>query len=168
MKSVLIIALRGLGVSSVNAQNPEAKVTLTKVVEASADQVWKVLRKMDDIQKYSSSISKVIWTGDHGVGGLRKCLPPKGQEGYFVEQIVNFSDSERSYTYALKEGVPAKGMINNFKVVDLGYNKSMIVWTSSYEEFMQNPQMNEQQFLGFINQSVGEMITNVATAAKKA
>lgn len=168
LKSIFIIALFSIVAISVKAQNSEANVTITKVVEISADQVWKVLRQMDDIQKYSSVIAKVEWIGDHGVGGQRKCLPPKGQEGYYVEQIVNFSDIERSYSYALKEGVPAKGMVNNFKVVDLGYNKSMIVWTSTYEAFLQNPQMNEKQFLGFINQSIEEMIINVANAAKKA
>lgn len=164
LKSIVVIALLVMGAATVNAQSSEANITKTKVVNASADKVWKILRQMDDIQKYSSAIAKVEWTGAHGVGGSRKCTTPDGK-GYFKEQIMEFSDEQRSYEYALLEGVPCKGMVNNFKVVDLGYNKSMIVWTSTYETFIKNPNMNEEQFLGFLNQTVGEMIDNVAKAA---
>lgn len=165
LKSIFaaIILLTTTGI--ISAQNSEAKVTVTKVVDASADDVWTVLRKMDDIQNYSSLIGKVEWSGEHGIGGERVCLPPKEGEGYFKERIVDFSDEQRTYSYALIEGVPVKGMVNNFKVVDLGYKKSLIVWTSNYEQFMKNPQMNEQQFLGFLNQSIVEMVNNVASAS---
>jgi len=120
---------------------------------------------MDDIDKYSSAIAKVEWTGDHGVGGQRVCTAPDGQ-GYFKEGIVAFDDNGRTYTYALLEGVPAKGMVNSFKVVDLGYQKWMIVWTSTFEEFLKNPQMTQEQFMGFINQTLNELLDNVIKAAK--
>ncbi|MEL7124062.1 MAG: SRPBCC family protein [Bacteroidota bacterium] len=165
IRNVFVVAALLFSASFLSAQTTDANVTITKVVETSADNVWTVLRKMDDIQNYSSLIAKVKWTGDHGVGGERVCYPPKEGQGYFKERIVDFSDEQRTYSYALIEGVPAKGMVNNFKVVDLGYNKSMIVWTSKYEQFMENPQMDETQFLGFLNQSVKEMIDNVATAS---
>lgn len=165
IKNVLVALAVLFSVSALSAQNSNANVTLSKVVDASADKVWSVLRKMDDIQNYSSLIAKVKWTGDKGVGGERVCYPPKEGQGFFKERIVDFSDEQRTYSYALVEGVPAKGMVNNFKVVDLGYNKSMIVWTSKYEQFIENPQMNEEQFLGFLNQSIREMVDNVATAS---
>ena len=59
------------------------------------------------------------------------------------------------------------GMVNQFKVVDLGYEKSMVVWTSSYEKFVTNPQMDETQFKGFLTQASGEMIANVGKRAMK-
>ncbi|MEM7552079.1 MAG: SRPBCC family protein [Bacteroidota bacterium] len=160
---VLIISILSTTLSM--AQKADAKVTATKVVNASADKVWEKLRKMDDIDKYSSAVAKVEWTGNHGIGGQRLCTAPEGQ-GYYKESIMAFDDSQRTYSYALVEGVPAKGMVNNFKVVDLGYNKSMIVWTSNYDQFITNPNMTEDQFLGFINQSINEMINNIAKAAK--
>lgn len=163
---VAILLLIGFTISTVNAQEANANFSITKVIETSADNVWTVLRQMDDIDKYSSAIAKVEWTGNKGVGGQRVCTAPKGQ-GYFKESIVKFDDNGRTYSYALVEGVPTKGMVNTFKVLDLGYNKSMIVWTSNYDEFMKNPQMTEQQFAGFIDSSVNEMITNVAAAANK-
>ena len=150
-----------------SAQNSDAKFTHTQIVDASADDVWGVLRQMDDIDKYSSAIAEVSWTGAHGVGGTRVCTAPEGQ-GYFKESIVAFDDATRSYSYALLEGVPVTGMVNSFKVVDLGYQKSMIVWTSTYDKFMKNPQMTEEQFGGFISMTIGEMINNVAKAARSA
>ena len=160
----VIILIATVGV--INAQSPDAKITLTKVVETSADQVWEKLRKMDDIDQYSSLISQVNWTGNKGVGGQRVCTSADGN-GYFKESIVGFNDDQRSYSYAVVEGVPAKGMLNNFKVVDLGYQKSMIVWTSTYDQFIENPNMDEAQFKGFLNQAAGEMIEKVAVAAGK-
>ncbi len=165
-RSYLALALLVFGgIAAASAQSTDAKITETKVVAASADDVWGLLRQMDDIQKYSSAIATVEWSGERGVGGQRICRTPDGQ-GYFKEGIIGFDDTNRSYSYALLEGVPAKGMVNNFKVVDLGYQKSMIVWTSNYEEFMTNPQMNEEQCAGFLNQSITEMLTNVAAAAE--
>lgn len=163
----LLAAFLSIGITApLTAQSSDANFTVTKIVSASADQVWTVLRKMDDIDKYSSLIAKVKWDGNKGVGGQRTCTAPEGQ-GYFKESIVQFDDVARTYSYALLEGVPVKGMVNSFKVVDLGYQKSMIVWTSSYDEFMTNPEMTEDQFAGFINNSIQEMIGNVVKAAKK-
>ena len=148
------------------AQQTDAEITLTKVVEASADEVWGVLRQMDNIDELSSFIGRVEWTGDHDTGGQRICYPPEGQEGFFRESITAFDDTGRSYSYAVVEGVPAKGMRNNFKVLDLGYQRCMIVWTSTFDEFVENPQMTEDQFMGFLRKAAGEMIVNVALAAK--
>ena len=163
--TILIIGFFG---THLNAQNPEANITYTKVIDASADDIWSLLREMDDIDRYSSAISKVSWKGIKGEGGQRICYPPEGQSGYFKESILSFDDINRTYTYSLDEGMPIKGMVNSFKVVDLGYQKSMIVWTSVYDQFMDNPQMSEEQFLGFVNQTIGEMIGNLVMTAKKA
>lgn len=164
LKSILAAAILLLSFTAA-AQNSDAKFTHTQIVDASADDVWTVLRQMDDIDKYSSAIAKVEWTGDHGIGGQRVCTAPEGQ-GQYKESIVSFDDNARTYSYALIEGVPVKGMVNSFKVVDLGYKKSMVVWTSNYAAFMKNPQMTEEQFGGFIKMTIGEMVDNVAKAAK--
>lgn len=163
----LALMLIAVFAPKLQAQDANAKVSYSKVVEASADDVWTLVRQMDDIDKYSQAIGKVNWSGDHGVGGQRICLPPKGKEGKFIEEIVAFSDNERSYSYKLIEGVPAQGMVNTFKVVDLGYNRSMIVWTSSYQEFLQNPDMTEEQFMGFLNMNISEMVAKLGGIAEK-
>lgn len=164
---LFLVMICSLTLSNINAQNEDAKMAYTKIVDASADDVWTVLREMDDIDKYSSGIAKVVWNGEKGKGGERICYPPKGQEGYFKESILAFDDSKRSYTYSVVEGIPVKGMVNTFHVLDLGYQKSMIVWTSTFDEFMKNPQMSEDQFRGFISMSLEEMVSNIIKAAKK-
>lgn len=170
MKNVKILVLTLLvavvATSEAWAQKSDSDVTVTKVLDVSADKVWTKLRQMDDIDKYSSAIAKVEWTGNHGVGGQRVCTAPEGQ-GFFKESIVTFDDIERTYSYAVVEGVPVKGMVNSFKVVDLGYNKSMIVWTSNYDQFIENPNMTKNQFFGFVNQSINEMISKISIAAAK-
>ncbi len=169
MKNLIFVfaLLMGLSFNQTQAQSADAKITYTKVIDASADDVWTILREMDDVDKYSSGIAKVEWTGHKGEGGERVCYPPKGQEGYFKEKIVAFDDVNRTFSYSVVEGIPVKGMVNTFKVVDLGYQKSMILWNSTFDEFMKNPQMTEEQFMGFINMSLEEMVGNVTIAAKK-
>ena len=168
MKNLILfmVALTAAGsFNSTYAQNADAKKTYTKVVDASADKVWSILRKMDQIDKYTNTVARVEWSGNMGVGGSRKCFAPDGQ-GYFKENIVAFDDTNRTFTYSVVEGVPVKGMINSWKVVDLGYMKSMVVWTTNYDEFMENPQMTFDQFMGFIDASLNEFVGNVAAAAK--
>lgn len=166
VRNVIVIAVAVFGFSQMNAQNPSAKVTNTKVVEASADDVWEILRDLDNIAELSSLVGKVDFTGPNAAGGSRVCTAPDGK-GKYKENILAFDDAGRTYTYAVVEGIPAKGVVSNFKVVDLGYKKSMIVWTSTYEKFLENPQMNEEQFVGFMNMASNEMIANVATKAAK-
>ncbi len=166
LKSVLFGTLLILGFSAIQAQESEPNITVVKQVDLSADKVWSQLRVMDNIDQLSSFVAKVKWTGNHGVGGQRVCTAADGQ-GYFKESIVGFSDTERSYSYAVVEGVPAKDMVNRFKVIDLGYEKSMIIWTTSYE-FVENPQMDKDQFSGFLHTAVTEMIANTIKLAEKA
>lgn len=157
-----------LGTSSLSAQNADAKITISQVVDAGADEVWTILRQLDNIDELSSLVGSVEFIGEFDTGGKRICVAPEEGQGRFVESILDFDDAGRTYTYAVVEGIPAKGVVSNFKVVDLGYQKSMIVWTSTYEQFLENPQMTEEQFTGFLNMAATEMVGNVASKASTA
>lgn len=139
-------------------------LTQTLVIDAGADKVWGLLRKLDDVDKYSSTIAKVEFTGNKGVGGERVCTSEDGK-GFFKEKIVAFDDMFRTYSYSLVEGVPVQGMVNTFKVINLGYNKCALIWSSNYEEFMENPNMTEEQFMAFLDSASMETIQNIALAA---
>ncbi len=160
----LILFLIGFNSNQVLAQGADAKFTHTKIINSSADAIWEIIRELDNVDKYSSNIAKVVFTGNKGVGGERVCTSPDGK-GYFKEKILGYDDDNRLLTYAVTEGVPLKGLVNNMKIVDLGYNKSMLVFWSDYEAFMQNPQMTEAQFLGFMEMSLEEMITKMEADA---
>ena len=162
---MLAILLSGMTVGSAFAQKMEPRKTYTKIVSVSADDAWTELRKLDQVDKYSSTIARVEWSGNMGVGGSRVCYSPDGK-GYFKENIVAFDDANRSFTYSLVEGAPIKGMVNTWKVVDLGYQKSMIIWSSNYDQFMENPQMTEEQFMAFIDSSLNEYVGNIVAEAK--
>ncbi|MEL6625442.1 MAG: SRPBCC family protein [Bacteroidota bacterium] len=160
MKKLVILFAFVLGtIGVVSAQTP-----FVKEVDRSADKVWEEIRKMDNIDVLSSFVSHVKWTGPKGVGGERVCTSADGQ-GYFRERVTGFDDKTRTYTYQVVEGVPAKNMNNMIKVVDLGYNKSMIVWTSAYE-FIQNPNMTQAQFENFLTTARVEMVDNIIKMAK--
>lgn len=160
---IAVLILSTFSTVSTFAQSQSPEITIVQSVDLSADAVWTELRKLDNIAELSSMVEKVKYTGNKGVGGERVCTAPDGK-GQFKESIVSFSDGERTYSYAVTEGIPATNMINNFKVVDLGYNKSMIVWTSSFK-FIENPNMNEEQFRNFLNGAATEMIANTVKFA---
>lgn len=160
---MLVAVAFSIGVTM--AQDSNAKVVVTKVINASADDIWELVRKMDDIHEYTKVLGSVVWSGNQGIGGQRVCYPPKGQEGGILnEKIIQFSDENRFYSYSV-EGVPAKGMVNSFRVMDLGYNKCMILWNSTYTSFVENPQMNENQLKAFLSKTLTEVLDNFAKAA---
>jgi len=167
MKTLKLVSLMGLLAlvfnKGVHAQNEDAKLVYTQIVEKSADDVWKVVRNLD-FAKYTKTLGKIQVIGEAGAGASRVCTTADGK-GQFKENILAYDDTNRTYTYAVVEGVPVKGLVNNFKVVDLGYNKSMIIWWSNYEQFMENPQMTEPQFTAFMKSSVDEIIQNMANDA---
>lgn len=139
----------------------EPNVQFSKVVNKPADEMWKTVRQLDQIHEYSSTIARVDWSGNMGVGGERVCHTPDGR-GFFKEKIVAYDESSRSFSYSLLEGAPVKGMTNFMQVVDLGYGKCILVWWSNYDEFIENPQMTEEQFQAFMLSSIEEMTDNMA------
>ncbi|MGB3463808.1 MAG: SRPBCC family protein [Cyclobacteriaceae bacterium] len=153
-------------IGSASVAQTQPTITVTKKLNISADDVWEQIRILDNIDKISSFVSKVEFTGPlTAAGGTRVCTSADGN-GYFKEKIKEFSDVERSYTYHVVEGVHARNMVNNFKVVDLGYNSSMIIWTSNFE-FIENPNMNKEQLVGFLTNAIREMINNSIINAQK-
>lgn len=154
---VLLISANSASAQSMGA----SKVQFSKIVNKSADEMWKTVRKLDQIHKYSSAVARVDWNGNMGVGGERVCHTPDGK-GFYKEKIVAYDESSRSFSYALLEGAPVKGMTNFMQVVDLGYGKCILVWWSNYDDFMKNPQMTEEQFQAFMLSSIQEMTDKMA------
>ena len=165
--TILMIALFAFGWVSnpVAAQNNQ--FIKSQIVEASADKVWEQLRQLDGLEKIAPQLITDSWLvndAQPGVGAKRSCTAPgtpKGQAGY-TETITEFSDTERYYRYAVTEGTPTKNMVNSLRVVDLGYQKCMVVWTSQRDGFMENPQMTEEQFNQFLNMAGQSPVNGVA------
>lgn len=144
----------------------------SQIVSASADEVWERLRKLEGLEEIVPQLLNDTWLHDKaqpGVGVKRSCTAPgtpKGQASY-TETIIEFSDSERFYKYAVTEGTPTKNMINSLRVIDMGYQKCMVVWTSDREGFVKNPQMTEEEFNSFLNMAGQSIVDGVAKLHNK-
>ena len=136
------------------------------VINASADEVWGRLRLLDKVEELVPDFLETSWlvVGQKpGVGTKRSCAAPgmKKGEASYTEQVIEYNDHQRYYSYAILEGVPAKNMINSFKVIDLGYHKCMVVWSSSNWTFIKNPNMTKDQFMGFLNSAGDQMMAQL-------
>ena len=141
-------------------------MTKTKVINASADEVWERLRQLDKIEELTPDYIGDSWViGNIGVGATRSCTAPgqtrkTAENPAFTETVLAYDDEKRFYSYAVS-GVPAKNMVNSFKVVDLGYKKCMVVWSSGGWTFVENPQMDQAQFMGFLDAVSDQLITKL-------
>ena len=123
------------------------------------------MRKLDKVEELTPDYVGDSWiTGTVGVGATRSCSAPgqtrKSADPAFTETILAYDDEKRFYSYAVA-GVPAKNMVNSFKVVDLGYKKCMVVWSSGGWTFVENPQMDKAQFMGFLDAVSTQLITRL-------
>ncbi|MEO1436840.1 MAG: SRPBCC family protein [Bacteroidota bacterium] len=166
LKLMLAFALIFGGFSQSDAQNSEAIVSKTVVINASADVVWERLRALDRIEELTPDFVGDSWIdGNVGIGAKRSCTAPgqtrkTADQPAYTETVVAYDDEKRFYSYAVM-GVPAKNMLNSFKVVDLGYKKCMVVWNSSGWTFMENPQMSEEQFLAFLDRVSDQLMARL-------
>lgn len=165
LKLVVIVLIVSLGTKYAQAQDMSPKMTYSVEANVSADKVWEQIRIMDNIDEVSSYVATVTWKGPKGVGGERKCVAPDGK-GYYVEKIKSFDDGQRLLKWQVIEGVPAKNVFNSFNVIDMGFNKSLIVFRSNYE-FVENPNMTKPQFEAFLNGAVKEITANYIKLARK-
>ena len=95
VKTILIISLLFTGITiSASAQNTDAKMVHSKEINKSADEVWKILRQMEDIDKYSSNIAKVDWSGNKGIGGQGTVFVVTGdkENAIVTERIVRLGE----------------------------------------------------------------------------
>ena len=165
-KMILIAALLFGGFTTAKAQKTNALITKTKIINASADEVWERLRKLDKVEELTPDFIGDSWvTGPIGVGAVRSCSAPgqtrkNAENPAFTETVLAFDDEKRFYSYSVS-GVPAKNMVNSFKVVDLGYKKCMVVWRSGGWTFVDNPQMSKTQFMGFLDTVSNQMMAKL-------
>lgn len=162
----LLIVLMSF-IFSVKAYSQKGELVKSKIVSASADEVWERLRKLDDLEKIVPHLLSDSWVHNNaepGIGVKRSCTAPgtpKGEASY-TEEITDFSDQERFYEYAITQGTPTKNMVNTLRVLDMGYKRCLVVWTSTREAFIENPQMTEEQFNDFLNMAGQSLVEGLA------
>jgi len=143
-------------------QRPTPKVVKTRIVNAPAKKVWKEIGRLDKLEEVIPQyLSKTTLSGTPRIGVKRHCETPDGS-GYFKEQIVEYDEEAMFYRYVMTEGtIPAKNVNNSARVISLGKNQSMIIWTGSFE-YIENPQMSKEQLGGFFNQAFVDIMDGYA------
>ena len=143
-------------------QRPTPKVVKTRIVNAPADKVWQWIGRLDKLEEIIPQyLSKSSLNDIPKIGVKRHCETPDGS-GYYKEQIVEYDEEAMYYCYVMTEGtIPAKNVNNTARVIPLGDQQSMIIWTG-YFEYIENPNMSKAQFEGFMNQAFVDVMEGYA------
>jgi Polyketide cyclase / dehydrase and lipid transport len=156
----ILIALFSFSNATAQKTGKKQNVTASVVVNKSASEVWKILAKIDGLEKViPSMLSETHIEGDGKAkeGCVRYCKSPQGS--VTREKVVKLDNKNMFYAYEFVEGVPAK-MTNSFKVISLGDNMCKVIWASDYI-FMENPMMKEDQLFVFVNMSGQKIVDEV-------
>ena len=141
---------------------PNPKVVKTHIVNAPAEKVWKEIGSLDKLEEVIPQyLASSKLDGVPKIGVKRHCETPDGS-GYYKEQIIEYDEEAMFYRYVMTEGtIPAKNVNNSARVIPLGKDQSMIVWTG-YFEYIPNEQMSKQQFEGFMSQAFVDIMNGYA------
>lgn len=143
-------------------ERPVPTIVKTRIVNAPAQKVWKQIGRLDKLEEVIPqylAVSKI--DGMPKVGVKRHCETADGS-GYYNEKIIEYDNESMFYRYVMIDGtIPAKNVNNSARVVPLGKNQSMIIWTG-YFEYVQNPQMSQEQLTGFMTQALVDVMDGYA------
>ena len=106
--------------------------TLRKTINVSADSLWAICREFDKTAEWTSTLNHSYGTGEPTHEGAtcssRTCETNIGKGNKVVEELTMFSDQNKELSYNLMEGAPGFIILasNNWKIIDVGNNHSMI------------------------------------------
>lgn len=107
-----------------------AQVSMSTQVNASPDQVWRLIGGFDGMPDWHPLISR----SEASEGGrVRRLTLPDG--GVVVERLLSFDESDRAYTYAIVGGpIPVAGYRATLRVrPQAGQAGSTVEWSAEFE-----------------------------------
>lgn len=111
-------------------------VSVKGTIPASADDVWKTVSSFREIEKYLPLVKSSVTEGS-GKGAKRTCTvaTPDGSEAKINEEIIDFDENVKSFTYELQGLIPFpfenyKGTV---KVADAGNNTCDLEWSCTFD-----------------------------------
>ncbi len=109
-----------------------SKVSMSTRINASADQVWKVLRDFNGIPVFIDAFSKSTMEGT-GVGALRT-LTLKSGGPPIVEKLEKFDEQAKTLSYSIVTSpLPLKDYFSTMEVIDLGPGQCEVKWYSTFQ-----------------------------------
>jgi Polyketide cyclase / dehydrase and lipid transport len=104
-------------------------VSISLPINASAARVWSVFGGFDNLPVWLN----IIRRSRLGDGGRLRCLET-ATGAVIIERLLDFSEAERRYSYALIEGPDAvSGYVGTMSVHDDGDARSVATWPSRFK-----------------------------------
>ena len=109
-----------------------SKVSMSTRINASADQLWKVLRDFNGLPVFIAAIKKSTLEGS-GVGAVRT-LTLEGGGPPIVEKLEKIDDQAKTLSYSIVTSpLPLKDYYATVEVTDLGPGQSELKWYSTFQ-----------------------------------
>ena len=109
-----------------------SKVSMSTRINASADQVWKVLSDFNGLPVFIAAIKKSTMEGS-GVGAVRT-LTLEGGGPPIVEKLEKLDDQAKTLSYSIVTSpLPLKDYFATVEVIDLGPGQCEVKWYSTFQ-----------------------------------
>jgi len=121
--SIAVSPARAAGNLSVNEQ---------VVLNASADQVWKVIGGFGTLDTWHPGVVKEVMTGSGTRPGDTRVLTLQNG-GTVTEVLVDHDDHNRKYSYTIKQSpLPVSQYLSTLKVLPMGKDLARVVWSATF------------------------------------
>ncbi len=109
-----------------------SKVSMSTRINASADEVWKLLRDFNGLPVFITSIKNSTMEG-LGVGALRT-LTFEGGGPPIVEKLEKFNNQAKSLSYSIVTSpLPVQDYLATVEIIDLGSGQCELKWYSTFQ-----------------------------------
>lgn len=109
-----------------------SKVSMSTRINASAEQVWKVLRDFNGLPVFIAAIKKSTMEGS-GIGALRTLILEGGGPP-IVEKLEKLDDQAKTLSYSIVTSpLPLKDYFVTMEVIDLGSGQCELKWYSTFQ-----------------------------------
>ena len=110
-------------------------LTVDRIVAATPEQVWNILRTADDVDAWFPVIATCKLDGK-GEGAKRVCTTADGKT--ILESIVTVDDAQRIFQYRIdqQEMMPIRDMLGTMRVY-VQDGKTHVRWTAEFEMTME-------------------------------
>jgi hypothetical protein len=145
---LLVIFLLGLKTSTAIAQTEKfekAVVENSIVFNADAENVWKYLSDLGNLENLIPSIIKHSLTDGSGKGSTVVLMLVNN--GKIVEKVKSFNEKKRKISYVMIETpLPIQNYLASFSVKDIGDNRVKVIFRASFEVQTTNRKMRLEAF----------------------
>ena len=129
------------------------KVFVSSVIDASADQVWALVRDFNDLPSWHPLVDRSSIEGGRpsdAVGCVRSCHLTDGRR--IREQLLSLSDYDLSFSYAIIEsGLDLENFVAELKLTPVtDGNRTFGQWSAEIE----TASGKEQEMASFISRNV--------------